>query len=111
MSGEETAVMIVMSVMSVPLAGIITWHRQQIEKIRASKPSSSPSSNLDAAVLAELNQVKEQLLALRDTTTKFDLSFDASLDNMEERMKRVEERQLSQTYGTTEESSRVTLGR
>lgn len=107
--GQATAVMIVMSVMSVPLAGIITWHRQQIEKIRASKPTTN--SNLDAAVLAELNQVKEQLLALRDTTTKFDLSFDASLDKMEERMKRVEERQLSQSYGTTEESSRVTLGR
>lgn len=109
MSGEETAVLIVMAVMSVPLAGILTWHRQQLEKIRASK--SSASSQVDAAVLAELGQVKEQLLALRDTTTKFDLSFDASLEKLEERMKRVEERQLSQAYSSTEESARLTAGR
>lgn len=108
MSGEETAVMIVMAVMSVPLAGIITWHRQQIEKIRASKRSEN---SVDATVLAELSQLKEQVLALRDTTTKFDLSFDASLDNLENRMKRVEERQLSQSYNSTEESTRMTVGR
>jgi len=108
MSGEVTAVLIVMSVMSIPLAGIFTWHRQQIEKIRASKRNEN---SIDATVLAELNQLKEQVLALRDTTTKFDLSFDASLDNMESRMKRLEERQLAQSYNTTEESARLTAGR
>jgi hypothetical protein len=104
-------------ILAVIFTGIISiilvsaWHRQQIEKIRMGKQVQQSNVDLTPELRAELNALKEQLMALRDTTTKFDLSFDSALDSMEERVKRVEERQLAQNYQTSDEAQKLTLGR
>lgn len=94
----------------VAIIGVSAWHKQELEKIRMRKGNEG-TVQLSDELRAELNALKEQVLALRDTTTKFDLSFDAALDNMEERMKRVEERQLAQSYQTSDDTQKLTLGR
>ena len=94
----------------VSIIGILAWHMQELEKIRARQGSEGTVQDSDE-LRAELNALKEQVLALRDTTTKFDLSFDSALDSMEERMKRVEERQLTQSYQTSDDAQKLTLGR
>ncbi len=41
----------------------------------------------------ELAELRKQVEALRDTTTKYDLSFDTALQRLESRMSHMEERQ------------------
>ncbi len=94
----------------VSVLGIMTWHRQEMEKIKARRGAEG-TVELSDELRAELNALKEQMMALRDTTTKFDLSFDSALDGVEARLKRVEERQLTQTYQTTDDAQKLTLGR
>jgi hypothetical protein len=94
----------------ISIMGIATWHRQEMEKIKARKGNDG-TVQLSDELRAELNALKEQVLALRDTTTKFDLSFDSALDSMEARVKRVEERQLTQTYQASDDAQKLTLGR
>ena len=93
----------------ISIMGVATWHRQEMEKIKAKK--GPEGATLTPELRAELNALKEQVLALRDTTTKFDLSFDSALDGVEARLKRVEERQLMQGYQTTDDPQKLTVGR
>ncbi len=46
----------------------------------------------DQSLMAELQQLKDQMAELRDTTTKYDLSFDTALQRLESRMGGVEQR-------------------
>ena len=94
----------------IPIVAILVKHKERVEEIR-SRATVTNKVEISAELRAELSSLKEQVLALRDTTTKFDLSFDSALDSMEERMKRVEERQLSQNYQTTDDAQKLTLGR
>ena len=113
MPGEMVAVMIVTVIFLsiIAIVGISSWHRQEIEKIRARNQGEGGTVQMSAELRAELNALKEQVLALRDTTSKFDLSFDATLDSVEERLKRVEERQLAQNYQSADDAQKLTLGR
>jgi hypothetical protein len=46
----------------------------------------------DSNVVRELQEMKQQMADLRDTTTRYDMSFDAALQRMESRMNMVEQR-------------------
>lgn len=94
----------------VPMVAIWVKHRERLEEIR-SRATASNKAEISDELRAELNALKEQLMALRDTTTKFDLSFDSALDGVEARLKRVEERQLTQSYQTSDDAQKLTLGR
>ena len=96
MDPRQLALMIPIIAMFIPVAAILARHRERIEEIRARQGNTKTA--VDESLRAEVAALKEQMMALRDTTTKFDLSFDSALDGMEERMKRMEQRQLSQNY-------------
>jgi hypothetical protein len=101
MDAGAIALMIPIFALFIPITAIKAKHQERMEEIRSR--NSQPQTIVgDEALRAEVQQLKEQVMALRDTTTKFDLSFDSALDTMESRMKRVEERQLSQSYQITE---------
>jgi hypothetical protein len=78
---------IILAVLSIPLIAIITEHyRKMVEmKMRMGEP-------VDRNVLQALGEVKEQLAELRDTTTRYDLSFDTALQRLEGRMNSLEQR-------------------
>lgn len=97
----EIAVFIPIIALCIPIVAIWAKHKERMEEIRV-RQGSTTTVSVDESLRVEVQQLKEQVMALRDTTTKFDLSFDGALDTMEARMKRMEERQLSQTYQTTE---------
>jgi FtsZ-interacting cell division protein ZipA len=110
MEPGQIAVFIPIIALCIPIVAIWVKHKERMEEIR-SRATTTNKVEISAELRAELSSLKEQVLALRDTTTKFDLSFDSALDSMEERMKRVEERQLSQNYQTTDDAQKLTLGR
>ena len=51
----------------------------------------------DASVQAAIDELRNEVRQLRDTTMRYDMSFDAALTRMEERVDRIETR----TYTTT----------
>ncbi len=101
----EYALLIPILGVSIPIVAIITSHLREMAKIKANQ-----GAQLSEEVRSELREMKDQLAALRETTTKFDLSFDAALTRLEERVDRVEQRQSALAAGTGEEA-RLSAGR
>ena len=92
----------------IPITAILASHRQKLAEIKARS-----ASGLAPEIRAELGEIKNQLADLRDTTTKFDMTFDAALDRLEQRIGRVEERQVSAagTFPATSNEEPILLGR
>ena len=90
MDPAQVAVFIPIVALCIPISAIITAHLREMARIKV-----RGASGLSNEVRAELNEMKSQLAALRDTTTKFDMTFDAALERLEQRVDRVEERQAS----------------
>lgn len=96
----------------IPLAGIGTGalaiylaHVRKIAEIKArmgvvENRNAAGNNNVSGDVRAELQALREEVAKLRDTSTKFDLSFDAGLTRLEDRVARVEGQNESQNYGT-----------
>jgi predicted nucleic acid-binding Zn-ribbon protein len=62
-------------------------HRQKIAQMRFEQVKKA-----DDAVAAELSALKQQVAALRETTTNYDLSFDSALQRLESRVGNIEQR-------------------
>jgi FtsZ-interacting cell division protein ZipA len=110
MDAGEIAVFIPIVALFIPIVAVWTKHKERMEQIRLQQGTTNTVA-VDESLRTEVMALKEQLMALRDTTTKFDLSFDSALDGVEARLKRVEERQLTQGYQTSDDAQKLTLGR
>jgi len=62
-------------------------------KIRLEELKLQQKQGADASTLQAVDELRREMQALRETSTKFDLSFDAGLSRLEERMNRVEGQQ------------------
>lgn len=71
---------------------VMVWwkHRIRLEEIRTQR-----GAGVSEEAIAALRDVQRELRDLRETTTKFDLSFDAGLDRLEERVGRIEGRAMA----------------
>jgi hypothetical protein len=90
------------------IAGIIAasgWAKA--EKIRAEGRSPRMAGVRDDAVLAELKALKEQMQEIQSTGHQFDISFDATLTRLEERVNRIETKSAA---ATANEETRQRLG-
>jgi hypothetical protein len=67
-------------------------HRLKMAEIRIRSTQAN-----DASVQAAIDELRNEVRQLRDTTMRYDMSFDAALTRMEERVDRIETR----TYTTT----------
>jgi hypothetical protein len=76
-----------MCVFSVPLLAIWTHHRRKMEELRLRLPGGG-----DQGVRAEIDALRQEVRALRDTCTQYDLSFDTALQRMEQRVQGIERR-------------------
>jgi ribosomal protein L16 Arg81 hydroxylase len=87
----ETLVAIVgtLMVFGIPISAIWTSHFRKLAEIKARQ-----QGDISAETRAQLAAMREEMAALRDTTTKFDMSFDAALSRLEQRVDRIEERNL-----------------
>jgi hypothetical protein len=93
MHGELIALIIAFGLgWPVWLTMVIVRHR---EKMRTLELKSHDSPGL----IEEVQALRRELTQLRETTTRFDMSFDATLDRLERRMENVEQRpSVSETY-------------
>ena len=66
-------------------------HKIRLEEIKAQRRGS------DVSTLEALRELRREVQALRDTSTKFDVAFDAALSRLEERVERVEARTITTT--------------
>ena len=74
-------------IFGIPVIAILTNHVRKMEEIRSQRGQSA-----DANVVGEIRALKEQFNELRDTTTKYDMSFDAALQRIENRVNHLEGR-------------------
>ncbi len=89
----------------IPIFGVIgvfSWlsysaywrSKVRIEELRqgnsANAERNSAAAPLDANSAGEVVALRREVQSLRDTTTKFDMSFDAALERLEQRVDRME---------------------
>lgn len=84
--GELIALVAVVCIFGTPLFAVIANHRQKLAEIQ------SKGQSTDSALAAEIRALKQQVEELRDTTTKYDMSFDTALQRIESRVSNVEKK-------------------
>lgn len=70
---------------------IIAGHLRKMAEIKLRTQQTHQQADQNQTV--ELRELKKQVAELRDTTTQYDMSFDAALQRMESRVASVEQRQ------------------
>ncbi len=74
-------------VFSIPRTAIWTSHRRKMLEMQMRLRNEG-----DAGVRTAVDALREEVRALRDTTTQYDLSFDTALQRMERRVEGLERR-------------------
>jgi predicted nucleic acid-binding Zn-ribbon protein len=90
-------------VFGIPIMIIWTTHKRKMLELQLRL-----QNNGDNSVRAELNALREEMRALRDTTMQYDLSFDTAIQRMEQRMNAIERQKNTQESATPQE---IQLGR
>jgi len=78
--------------LAIPLLAIWTHHKRKMEELAQRRQQTI---NMD--LRAEFDAVRAEIRSLRDTTMQYDLSFDATLQNLELRMVQLERQSNIQT--------------
>ena len=73
--------------MGIPIVAIWTYHQRKMMEMKLRMGGEGRQ-----VVSGELQEIKQQLAELRDTTTRYDLSFDAALQRIESRVGHLESR-------------------
>ena len=82
-----TGLVAVVCIFGWPIIGMYFRHQRHMAELRMNSLGRA-----DESLLAELQELKLQMTELRDTTTRYDMSFDSALQRMESRMSHVEQR-------------------
>ena len=92
------------SVIAIPIAAIWTYHRRKLFQMELEARGRQAGE-----VTAQIDELRDELRALRDTTMQYDLSFDTSLQRLESRMQHLETRTgvASQTEEQAPLSARI----
>src|SRR5437016_826215 len=83
------AILAVTFIFGWPVIKILTNHHARITQMKLEMRGGGGT-----AVLNEMRELKQQVNELRDTSTRYDISFDAALQRMESRIARVEQRTI-----------------
>src|SRR5438034_1252561 len=84
--GEVIGLAAVVLIVGTGLVAVWGEHQRKLLEARARL------GNQDSAVVSELQKLKRELQELRDTTTRYDMSFDAALQRIENRVNHLEGR-------------------
>lgn len=77
----------IVCIFGIPLSAIWTSHRRQMLEMQLQMRSQG-----DTNVRAAIDDLRQEVKALRDTTMQYDLSFDSALQRMEHRVEALENR-------------------
>ena len=88
---------------------MVLKHREKLEAMKYPKPGPPGSP----VVMDALDELRREMAMLRDTTTKFDMSFDAALARVEDRLNTLERERapMRSTVTTAEEQQPAILRR
>ena len=90
--------------MSIPLLSIWTKHQREMIQLRLRLQQGDGNSQTD------LQALRQEIQALRETSMQYDLSFDAALQRLEQRVARTEQSTTFRpTYETTETNGVTTM--
>jgi hypothetical protein len=78
--------------LALPFYGMWTHHKRQMEELRLKNQGS-----VNHQMRAEMDAMRAEIQQLRDTTMQYDLSFDAALQRVEQRVGSLEIQQRRQT--------------
>jgi hypothetical protein len=78
-------------IFAIPVVAIITSHFQKMAEIK-SRSDGGPNGQ---SILSELQDMKRQIAELRDTTTRYDMSFDSALQRTDAQLQSMNERLTS----------------
>ena len=98
---ELIALVVVIGIFGTPVIAVLASHFRQMAEIKSRSPQGNPT------VIADLEEIKQQMAALRDTTTRYDMSFDTALQRLESRMSNMEERLTNAEHSQTSVGNRV----
>ena len=70
---------------SIPIVMILTKHRRQMLELRLRLQQGN------GTVQSEIQELRQEIQALRETSMQYDLSFDAALQRLEQRVARTEQ--------------------
>jgi hypothetical protein len=104
----ETEILAILCVFGIPLSVIWTSHRRKMMELQL-KLKQQGSSDVQGSI----NSLREEVRQLRDTTMQYDLSFDAAMQRMEQRVEGLERRVSTQPTTAVQESTpqNVVIGR
>jgi hypothetical protein len=86
----------------VMIVKAVLQHREKMASLRFGAEGSP-------ALLEEMQRLRQEVAELRETTTRFDMSFDAGLARVEDRLTTVEQETLHNRY-TQNVEERVSVG-
>jgi len=90
--------------LSIPLLKIWTKHQKEMLEMRLRLQQS------DGNVNTEIQALRQEILALRETSMQYDLSFDAAMQRLEQRVARTEQNMTYRpNYETREANGIVNL--
>lgn len=92
---------------------VLANSKAKIDRMKAERQLwQQPVPSTDTAVLAELKAMQQQIAEMQSTGHQFDLSFDAALNRLEERVSQVEAKSATRyTPDVTPEDVAQRLGR
>jgi hypothetical protein len=83
--GDLAGIIGILCVFGIPLSAIWTHHRRKVLEMQLQLRGQG-----DTGRSAEFDALRQEVRSLRDTSTQYDLSFDAALQRMEQRVERME---------------------
>ena len=84
--GEIIGLVAVVLIFGIPFAAIFAEHKRKMAEMGMKQGGANSS------VISEIQELKRQIEELRDTTTRYDISFDSALQRMESRMNHMEQK-------------------
>ena len=85
MPGEIIGLVAVILIFGAPFASILTGHQRKVLEMKLQLRNQG-----DTGVRAEVEALRQEVRALRDTSMQYDLSFDTALQRLEKRVEGVE---------------------
>ena len=82
------AILVPLGLFGTIIAIVSMKHKQRIEELKVIRGQGAGGN-----VESEMRKLQEQIHDLRDTTTRYDMSFDAALQRLESRMGHLEAQQ------------------
>jgi len=79
-------ILIPLTALMIPITAIYTSHKRSLIEMQLKMGRG------DQNVLAEIAEIKRQITEIRDTSTRYDMSFDAALQRIESRVGNLEGR-------------------